>query len=29
MIDHEIHHKGQIFPYARLIGIEKLPEYIR
>ncbi|WP_079505110.1 DinB family protein [Mesobacillus jeotgali] len=25
MIDHEIHHKGQLFTYARLIGIEKLP----
>ncbi|WP_081825521.1 DinB family protein [Bacillus sp. UNC41MFS5] len=25
MIDHEIHHKGQLFTYARLIGREKLP----
>ncbi|WP_408010018.1 DinB family protein [Pseudalkalibacillus sp. A8] len=28
MIDHEIHHKGQLFTYARLIGIEKLPFFI-
>ncbi|ERI09413.1 DinB family protein [Aneurinibacillus aneurinilyticus] len=26
--DHEIHHKGQLFTYARLIGIEKLPFFI-
>ncbi|MEK4357699.1 DinB family protein [Paenibacillus sp. FSL M7-1455] len=23
--DHEIHHKGQLFTYARMIGVEKLP----
>jgi uncharacterized damage-inducible protein DinB len=28
MIDHEIHHKGQLFTYARLIGIDKLPFFI-
>jgi uncharacterized damage-inducible protein DinB len=28
MIDHEIHHKGQLFTYARLIGKEKLPFFI-
>ena len=28
MIDHEIHHKGQLFTYARLIGIDKLPSFI-
>ncbi|WP_349679045.1 MULTISPECIES: DinB family protein [Aneurinibacillus] len=28
MIDHEVHHKGQLFLYARLIGIEKLPFFI-
>ncbi|WP_244532602.1 DinB family protein [Mesobacillus persicus] len=26
--DHEIHHKGQVFTYARLIGIENLPFFI-
>ncbi|WP_232695545.1 DinB family protein [Brevibacillus daliensis] len=28
MIDHEVHHKGQMFVYARLVGIEKLPFFI-
>ncbi|MDB5052869.1 MAG: hypothetical protein JWM44_919 [Bacilli bacterium] len=28
MIDHEIHHKGQLFTYARLKGIKNLPFYI-
>lgn len=23
--DHEIHHKGQLFTYARMVGVEKLP----
>jgi len=27
--DHEIHHKGQLFTYARLIGAEKLPFFIK
>lgn len=26
--DHEIHHKGQLFTYARLVGIEKLPFFV-
>lgn len=26
--DHEIHHKGQLFLYARLVGVEKLPFFI-
>jgi uncharacterized damage-inducible protein DinB len=26
--DHEIHHKGQLFTYARLIGIEELPFFV-
>jgi uncharacterized damage-inducible protein DinB len=26
--DHEIHHKGQVFTYARLIGIEELPFFV-
>ncbi|TYS45854.1 DinB family protein [Bacillus infantis] len=26
--DHEIHHKGQLFTYARLAGIEKLPFFV-
>jgi uncharacterized damage-inducible protein DinB len=26
--DHEIHHKGQLFVYARMIGVEKLPFFI-
>lgn len=25
MRDHEIHHKGQLFVYARMVGVEKLP----
>ncbi|GIO93831.1 MULTISPECIES: DinB family protein [Paenibacillus] len=28
MVDHEIHHKGQLFTYARSVGIEKLPFFI-
>ncbi|MBF8376487.1 DinB family protein [Alicyclobacillus mali] len=28
MVDHEIHHKGQLFVYARLMGAEKLPFFI-
>ncbi|WP_066048072.1 DinB family protein [Robertmurraya korlensis] len=26
--DHEIHHKGQLFTYARLLGIEEVPFFI-
>lgn len=26
--DHEIHHKGQLFIYARLLGIKKLPFFV-
>ncbi|WP_347813051.1 DinB family protein [Paenibacillus sp. BK033] len=26
--DHEIHHKGQLFVYLRLVGIEQLPSYV-
>ncbi|WP_336771180.1 DinB family protein [Paenibacillus sp. MMO-58] len=26
--DHEIHHKGQLFTYLRLVGIEKLPFFV-
>ncbi|WP_053361736.1 DinB family protein [Bacillus sp. FJAT-27251] len=26
--DHEIHHKGQLFTYARMLGIEELPFFI-
>lgn len=26
--DHEIHHKGQLFIYLRIAGIEKLPFYV-
>lgn len=26
--EHEIHHKGQLFTYARLIGIQELPFFI-
>lgn len=25
MVDHEIHHKGQLFTYVRAVGIEKVP----
>ena len=25
MLDHEIHHKGQLFVYARMVGVDKLP----
>ena len=28
MIDHEVHHKGQLFVYARMMGTEKLPFFI-
>jgi uncharacterized damage-inducible protein DinB len=29
MRDHEIHHKGQLMVYARLLGIESLPLFIK
>ncbi|WCR27539.1 DinB family protein [Paenibacillus thiaminolyticus] len=25
VIDHEIHHKGQLFVYARILGVQELP----
>ncbi|GEL78178.1 DinB family protein [Tenuibacillus multivorans] len=25
MYEHEIHHKGQLFVYARMVGVEKVP----
>ena len=27
--DHEIHHKGQLFTYARIVGVENLPFLIK
>ena len=29
MRDHEIHHKGQLFVYARMMGAETLPMYVK
>lgn len=29
MRDHEIHHKGQLFIYARMIGLENLPLFVK
>ncbi|WP_124726671.1 DinB family protein [Staphylospora marina] len=29
MRDHEIHHKGQLFVYARMLGISELPFFLR
>lgn len=26
--EHEIHHKGQVFTYARLVGLDNLPFFI-
>lgn len=26
--DHEIHHKGQLFVYARLVGVKELPFFV-
>lgn len=26
--DHEIHHKGQLFTYARIIGVKELPFFV-
>lgn len=28
MKDHEIHHKGQLFTYVRLLGVEQVPFFI-
>lgn len=28
-IDHEIHHKGQLFTYVRMIGAKEVPNFIR
>lgn len=28
MLDHEIHHKGQLFTYARLCGAEEMPFFV-
>jgi uncharacterized damage-inducible protein DinB len=28
MREHEIHHKGQLFVYARMVGVEQLPFFI-
>ncbi|MGJ7922324.1 DinB family protein [Neobacillus sp. LXY-4] len=29
MREHEIHHKGQLFTYARMIGLKNLPKFIK
>lgn len=29
MRDHEIHHKGQLFTYARLVGVDSVPMFIK
>ncbi|GGE33473.1 hypothetical protein GCM10011391_10170 [Pullulanibacillus camelliae] len=29
MRDHEIHHKGQLFIYARMVGVKEVPFFIR
>ncbi|HLS09650.1 DinB family protein [Lentibacillus sp.] len=28
-IDHEIHHKGQLFTYVRMTGVKNVPNFIR
>ena len=28
-MDHEIHHKGQLFTYVRMIGVEKVPFFMK
>lgn len=28
-IDHEIHHKGQLFTYIRMTGAEKMPSFVK
>jgi uncharacterized damage-inducible protein DinB len=27
--DHEIHHKGQLFTYARMVGVDNLPFFVK
>ncbi|WP_053220023.1 DinB family protein [Virgibacillus senegalensis] len=27
--DHEIHHKGQLFTYARIVGVKEMPFFIK
>ncbi|MDP9728590.1 MULTISPECIES: DinB family protein [Alicyclobacillus] len=29
MIDHEIHHKGQLFVYARMVGVQEMPMFMK
>ncbi|TCW38917.1 DinB family protein [Laceyella sacchari] len=29
MRDHEIHHKGQLYTYARIVGVETLPLFVK
>ncbi|MCL6454212.1 MAG: DinB family protein [Alicyclobacillus sp.] len=29
MRDHEIHHKGQLFVYARMVGVEQMPLFVQ
>ncbi|MCL6454846.1 MAG: DinB family protein [Alicyclobacillus sp.] len=29
MRDHEIHHKGQLFVYARMVGVEQMPLFVK
>ncbi len=29
MIDHEVHHKGQLFTYARMLGLKDLPFFVQ
>lgn len=28
-IDHEIHHKGQLFTYARMVGVKEVPFFMK
>lgn len=29
MKEHEIHHKGQMFVYARMVGVEEMPSFVK
>lgn len=29
MKEHEIHHKGQMFVYARMVGVEDMPSFVK
>ncbi|QQE80208.1 DinB family protein [Alicyclobacillus sp. SO9] len=29
MKDHEVHHKGQMFVYARMTGVEEMPNFVQ